>query len=297
MSGPSARASSSITTLSRINSDVRINGVFLKEGEQVGDVDPDTGSRDSSTCSRTSASSTAADIERKITVPDSNRHILEEIKRYADEHEAKYGRFPKTLIFAANDLPHTSHADQLVELCAGRFRPRRDLRAQDHRQPTVDRPLQRIREFRNRPNPGDRRLASTMLTTGVDIPDLEFIVFLRPVKSPHPVRADARARHPQGRDTFPDKSHFVVFDCFDGTLLEYFRNATAITTEPPDKPPDHSGDHRRHLEQPRPRLQRPLPGEAAAAHRQGDVGRGPRIVRPLHPETATSASSPRTCPP
>jgi type I restriction enzyme, R subunit len=35
---------------------------------------------------------------------------------------------------------------------------------------------------------------------------------------------------------FPDKSHFTVFDCFDGTLLEYFRKATGITAEPPDKP-------------------------------------------------------------
>ena len=56
----------------------------------------------------------AADVEQKITVPDSNRRILTEIKRYADEHEREYGRFPKTLIFAAQDLPHRSHADQLV---------------------------------------------------------------------------------------------------------------------------------------------------------------------------------------
>jgi type I site-specific restriction endonuclease len=48
--------------------------------------------------------------------------------------------------------------------------------------PTVDRPLQRIREFRNRPNPGIV-VSVDMLTTGVDIPDLEFIVFLRPAKS------------------------------------------------------------------------------------------------------------------
>ena len=33
-----------------------------------------------------------------------------------------------------------------------------------------------------------------------------------------------------------DKSHFTVFDCFDGTLLEYFKQATGITAEPPDKP-------------------------------------------------------------
>ena len=36
-------------------------------------------------------------------------------------------------------------------------------------------------------------------------------------------------------EKFPDKSHFTVFDCFDGTLLEYFRSATAITAEPPEK--------------------------------------------------------------
>jgi type I site-specific restriction endonuclease len=30
-------------------------------------------------------------------------------------------------------------------------------------------------------------------------------------------------------ENITDKSHFTVFDCFDGTLLEYFRKATAIT--------------------------------------------------------------------
>jgi type I restriction enzyme, R subunit len=34
------------------------------------------------------------------TSPDSNRKILEEIKKYALEHEQRYRRFPKTLIFA-----------------------------------------------------------------------------------------------------------------------------------------------------------------------------------------------------
>lgn len=31
----------------------------------------------------------------------------------------------------------------------------------------------------------------------------------------------------------PYKSHFTVFDCFDGTLLEYFRSTTGMTVEPP----------------------------------------------------------------
>lgn len=37
-------------------------------------------------------------------------------------------------------------------------------------------------------------------------------------------------------ESLPDKSHFTVVDCFDGTLLDYFRQASAFTREPPDKP-------------------------------------------------------------
>ncbi len=73
-----------------------------------------------------------------------------------------------------------------------------------------------------------------MLTTGVDIPDLEYIVFLRPVKS-RILFEQMLGRGTRKGEKFPDKSHFTVFDCFDGTLLEYFRSATAITAEPPEK--------------------------------------------------------------
>src|SRR5207253_4218030 len=92
---------------------------------------------------------------------------------------------------------------------------------------------QRIREFRNRPYPGIV-VTVDMLSTGVDIPALEFLVFLRPVKS--------RILWEQmlGRGTRKcldiNKSHFTVFDCFDGSLIEYFRNASAFTVEPPEKP-------------------------------------------------------------
>src|SRR5204863_819514 len=96
---------------------------------------------------------------------------------------------------------------------------------------SVDRPLQRIREFRNRPKPSVV-VSVDMLTTGVDIPDLEFLVFLRPVKS-RILFEQMLGRGTRNGEKHPDKSHFVVFDCFDGTLIEYFRNSTAITAEPP----------------------------------------------------------------
>jgi type I restriction enzyme R subunit len=72
-----------------------------------------------------------------------------------------------------------------------------------------------------------------MLSTGVDIPDLEFIVFLRPVKS-RILFEQMLGRGTRKGEHYPDKSHFVVFDCFGGTLLEYFKNATDITAEPPE---------------------------------------------------------------
>jgi len=100
--------------------------------------------------------------------------------------------------------------------------------------PNVDRPLQRIREFRNRPNP---KIVVTvdMLSTGVDIPALEFIVFLRPVKS----RIPWEQMLGRGTRLCPDinKSKFVVFDCFDGTLIQYFRNVSSFDSEPPGRTP------------------------------------------------------------
>jgi type I restriction enzyme R subunit len=215
----------------KIKSSIRMKGIFLREGEQVGIIDTRSGveKMDALEDEREFPS---AETEQGITSPDSNRKIIEELKKYADEHEQRYGRQPKCLIFAAHDLPHISHADQLVEICRDVF-GRGDSFVQKITG-RVDRPLQRIREFRNRPNP---RIVVTvdMLSTGVDIPDLEFIVLLRPIKS-RILFEQMLGRGTRKGENIPDKSHFTVFDCFDGTLLNYFRQATAITAVPPDRP-------------------------------------------------------------
>jgi type I restriction enzyme R subunit len=211
----------------KIKSDVLVNGIFLKEGEKVGLKNPETGTEliDALEDEREFDST---EIEKKITSPDSNRKILEEIAKYALGHEQKTGHFPKTLIFAANDISHTSHADQLVNLAREIFGRGDDFVQKITGSPTVDRPLEKIRRFRNRPKPG---IAVTvdMLSTGVDIPALEFIVFLRPVKS--------RILWTQmlGRGTRKcrdiHKEYFTVFDCFNGTLIEYFKNTTNFEFE------------------------------------------------------------------
>lgn len=210
-----------------VDSDVRLNGVFLNQGEQIDIIDRRTGGVSIDLLDDERAFD-STQIEQDITVPDSNRKILQELKKYTDAHEQEYGRFPKTLIFAANDLPHISHADQLVQMA-------RELwgRGESFVQKITgraDRPLQRIREFRNRPDP-EMVVTVDMLSTGVDIPNLEYIVLMRPVKS-RILFEQMLGRGTRLGDLTPSKACYKVFDCFGGSILEYFANATGITDEP-----------------------------------------------------------------
>jgi type I restriction enzyme R subunit len=207
-----------------------MNGIFLHEGEMVGVIDPETGQQNIDMLEDEREFS-AEKIEHEITSVDSNRKIVEEIRRYAQEHEERYGRFPKTLIFAVQDLSYASHADQIVDLARDIF-GRGDSFVQKITG-KVDRPLQRIREFRNRKEPG---IAVTvdLLSTGVDVPDIEYIVFLRSVKS-RILFEQMMGRGTRKGEHYPDKSHFVVFDCFGGTLFDYFKSVTGVTAEPPKR--------------------------------------------------------------
>lgn len=216
-----------------VRSNVKMNGVFVRTGEQVGKIDTETGEEvfDAVEDERDFA---AGDIEKRITVLETNKKIIREVAKYARQHEAETGRFPKTLIFAANDLPHTSHADQLVRICREEFKQGDDFVQKITGSPSVDRPLQLIRQFRNRPNP---KIVVTvdMLSTGVDIPALEFIVFLRPVRS-RILWEQMLGRGTRRCDEI-NKSKFVVFDCFGGTLIQYFRDVSNFALETPARTP------------------------------------------------------------
>lgn len=214
----------------RIQSDVTMNGVFLKEGEEVGLKDTETGQLTFDIL-EDERLFPAEDLEEKLTAPDRNRKIVKEFAKYARAQEAERGTFPKTLVFAVNDLPHISHADQLVEMLREEF-GRGDAFVQKITgSPTVDRPLQRIREFRNRPHPGIV-VTVDMLSTGVDIPRLEDILFLRPVKSR--ILFEQMLGRGTRRCDEIHKTHFTVFDVLG--VLEYFQRASAFTVDPPSKP-------------------------------------------------------------
>jgi len=214
-----------------IKSDITLKGVFLDEGEEIGLIDTHTGQ----------LSFEALEDERELpaptteidwSAPDRNRKIVQEVIKYLLNQKEQVGHFPKTLIFAQNDIPHISHCDQLVELLREKLHGGDDFVQKITGSPSVDRPLQRIREFRNRQKPGVV-VTVDMLSTGVDVPKIENIVFMRPVKS----RILFEQMMGRGTRLCPEihKSHFTVFDCFDGTLLEYFRRITGITAETPLK--------------------------------------------------------------
>ncbi len=215
-----------------IKSDITLKGLFLKEGEEVNSIDTTSGTSRYYTLEDERKFETT-ELEQKATAPDRNRKIIKEVAKYIRQQENDFGRFPKTLVFAINDMPHISHADQLVNILRDEFGKGDAFVEKITGSPTVDRPLQRIREFRNRPLPG---IAVTvdMLTTGVDIPKLENLVFLRPVAS-RILFAQMLGRGTRRCDEI-NKTHFTVFDCFGGTLLQYFRDTTDFTVEPPSAP-------------------------------------------------------------
>jgi len=216
----------------KVHSDITMNGLFLKPGEEVGLKDTLTG-RMTYEVLEDQREFDTTDLEAKVTAPDRNKKIIREFGKYALKQEKDLGHFPKTLFFAVNDLKHVSHADQVVDILRDEFGHGDAFVQKITGSPTVDRPLQRIREFRNRPEPCVV-VTVDMLTTGVDVPRIENLVFLRPVKS--------RILFEQmvGRGTRKceeiHKTHFTVFDSFDGTLIEYFKNASDFLVEPPEKP-------------------------------------------------------------
>jgi type I restriction enzyme R subunit len=215
----------------RITSNIRMKGMFLKPGEGVEFVDTSTGE---STFDQLEDQREfdIGQLEMDATSPDSNRKIVKEFAAHALEQEKRLGRFPKTLVFAINDIAHQSHCDDLVDFLRDEFGRGDDFVAKITGSPSVDRPLQLIREFRNRPNP--RIVVSVdMLSTGVDIPSLENILFIRPVKSRILFEQMMGRGTRTCKDLAPAKDHFTVYDAVG--VIDYM-NASAFTENPPSKP-------------------------------------------------------------
>lgn len=115
-------------------------------------------------------------FNRKVIIESFNRVVCEVLAKELDPSSRQ-----KTLIFCADD----AHADMVVDLLKNAFAAHYgsvDDDAVIKITGTADKPLQLIRRFRNERNP-NVAVTVDLLTTGIDVPEICNLVFLRRVNS------------------------------------------------------------------------------------------------------------------
>lgn len=116
------------------------------------------------------------DFNRKVITKEFNRVVCEYLAKEIDPESLQ-----KTLIFCANDI----HADLVVDLLKQAFQNKYG-NVQDDAvikiTGSADKPLQLIRRYKNERNP-NIAVTVDLLTTGIDVPEICNIVFLRRVNS------------------------------------------------------------------------------------------------------------------
>lgn len=201
----------------RIRTDIDMEGeVTLQKGEGVTVEDYSTKKHKDELLEDDLKIDTSS-LERKITVEDRNRKIVQEVCKYIKKDQ-------KTLVFCVNER----HANNLVKL----FRAELGKGDEVVQKITysVDKPNEIIRKFRNLKIP---RIAVTvdMLSTGVDVPLIENLILARPVRS--------RILYEQmiGRGTRLckdiNKTHFTVFDCLG--VIDFMKNQGGDIMQPISK--------------------------------------------------------------
>lgn len=159
----------------RIETSLARHGIGFSEGEQVEYLAPATGEIDTATLPD-EIHFEVEQFNRQVITPEFNRVVAEELARHIDP--ALPG---KTLIFAATD----AHADMVASALKAAFAKQYgeiDDAAVRKITGSVDRVQTLIRSFRNDANP---KIAVTvdLLTTGIDVPKITSLVFLRRVNS------------------------------------------------------------------------------------------------------------------
>jgi type I restriction enzyme R subunit len=117
-------------------------------------------------------------FNRRVIVEAFDRAVLDELVKFIDPEQDE-----KTLIFCVTD----EHADMVVMHLKEAFANRyggvdEDAVMKITGAPNTDRPLEKIRRFRNERNP-NVVVTVDLLTTGIDIPKIANLVFLRRVRS------------------------------------------------------------------------------------------------------------------
>jgi type I restriction enzyme R subunit len=159
----------------QIQTQLSKEGIVWKPGEQVTVYDP----RRSKVELFTTPDEIRIEVEdfnRKVITESFNQVVCEVLAREIDPSAPH-----KTLIFCAND----AHADLVVDLLKKSFAKQYGSVEDDavlKITGAADKPLQLIRRYKNERNPSVA-VTVDLLTTGVDVPQISNLVFLRRISS------------------------------------------------------------------------------------------------------------------
>ncbi len=189
-------------------------GISFPQGEEVAIIDPHTGSVESIDL-EDQVDFEISEFNKKVYTRAFNRAVAEAITKECPPSEPG-----KTLIFAARD----DHADIIVDELRAALTEEYGAQPHDLVEKltgAIDKPLDRIKAFKNDSRP-KYVVTVDLLTTGIDVPAITNLVFVR--------RVNSRILYEQmlGRATRRcdeiKKAYFRIFDAVD-----IYANLQAVT--------------------------------------------------------------------
>jgi type I restriction enzyme R subunit len=189
----------------RITTALSQTGISFDQGEEVNILDPRTGQIDLYNLDD-QVSFEVAEFNKKVYTRAFNRAVADAIARECPPTERG-----KTLLFAARD----DHADILVEELRAALVDEYGPQPHDLVEKitgSVDQPLDRIKAFKNDPWP-KYVVTVDLLTTGIDVPAITNLVFVRRVNSR--ILYDQMIGRATRRCDEIGKEYFRIFDAVD----------------------------------------------------------------------------------
>jgi type I restriction enzyme R subunit len=194
----------------RIVTKLAEDGITWKKGETIQTYLPFTGQIDPVTAPD-EVSVEIDEFNRRVITESFNRVVCAELARHIDPNLTG-----KTIIFCVGD----SHADMVVDLLKQAFADQYGA-AEDNAVAKITaaahRPMQLIRRFKNERLP-NVAVTVDLLTTGIDVPEVVNIVFLRRVRSRilyEQMLGRATRLCPDLHGPNDDKEVFRIFDAVD----------------------------------------------------------------------------------
>ena len=189
----------------RITTALSQTGITFEPGEEVNIVDPRTGQIDLFNL-EDQVDFEVAEFNKKVYTRAFNRAVADAIARECPPVERG-----KTLLFAARD----DHADILVDELRAALNEEYGPQPRDLVEKitgSVDQPLDRIKAFKNDPRP-KYVVTVDLLTTGIDVPAITNLVFVRRVNSR--ILYDQMIGRATRRCDEIGKEFFRIFDAVD----------------------------------------------------------------------------------